>query len=76
VKLTGTGQSPVPASGRWYETVAGQGDASFEAKVRRFYNAALAGDRAGAAKYVSFPLRANHDGKSRTIHNASELAAQ
>jgi hypothetical protein len=76
VKLTGTGQSTVPASGRWYEMVADQGDEAFEAKVRGFYKAALAGDRAGATKYVSFTLRANHDGKSRTIHNASELAAQ
>jgi hypothetical protein len=29
-----------------------------------------------AAKYVSFPLRVNQNGKSRAIHNAAELAAQ
>jgi hypothetical protein len=56
--------------------VTGQSDAAFEAKVQGFYKAALAGDRAAAAKYVSFPLRVNHNGKSRTIHNAAELAAQ
>jgi hypothetical protein len=76
VKLAAEGQSPVTASGRWYEMVTGQSDAAFEAKAQGFCKAALAGDSAAAAKYVSFPLRVNHNGKNRTIHNAAELAAQ
>jgi len=76
VKLTAGGQSPAPASGRWYEMVTDQSDAAFEAKVQGFYKAALAGDRAATAKYVSFPLRVNHNGKSRMIRSAGELTAQ
>ena len=76
VKLTAVGQSPVPQSGRWYEMVTDQSDAAFEAKVQGFYKAALAGDRAAAAKYISFPLRVNHNGKTRMIRNAVELSAQ
>ncbi len=76
VKLTGGGQSPIAASGRWYDIVTNESDAAFEAKVQSFYKAALAGDRAVAAKFVSFPLRVNHNGKSRMIRNASELTAQ
>jgi len=76
VKLTSGGQSPVPASGRWYEMVTDQSDAAFEAKVQGFYKAALAGNRAATARYVSFPLRVNRKGKSRMIHNAAELTAQ
>jgi len=76
VKLTAGGQSPAPASGRWYEMVTDQSDAAFEAKVQGFYKAAMSGDRAAAARYVSFPLRVNHNGKSRMIRNAAELAAQ
>lgn len=76
VKLTAAGQSPVPASGRWYEMVTSESDAAFEARIRGFYKAALAGDRTAAAKYVSFPLRVNHNGKSRMIRDAAELTAQ
>jgi hypothetical protein len=76
VKLTAAGQSPVSASGRWYEMVTDQSDAAFEAKVQGFYKAALTGDRAAVANYVSFPLRVNHAGKSRIVRNAAELTAQ
>jgi hypothetical protein len=76
VKLTAGGQSPAAASGRWYEMVTDQSDAAFEAKVQGFYKAALAGDRNAAARYVAFPLRVNHNGKSRMIRNATELTAQ
>jgi hypothetical protein len=76
VKLTAGGQSPVPGSGRWYENATEQSDAVFEAKAQAFYKAVLAGDRPTAAKYVSFPLRVNQNGKSRMIHSAAELAAQ
>jgi len=76
VKLTAAGQSPIRASGRWYEMVTDQSDAAFEANVQGFYEAVLAGDRAAAAKFVSFPLRVNHSGKSRMVRNPGELIAQ
>ena len=76
VKLTSGGQSPVSASGRWYEMVTGQTDLAFEAKAHWFWKAALAGDRATTAKFVSFPLRVNQNGKRRTIIDAAELSAQ
>ncbi len=76
VNLIGGGYSPVPATGRWYEMVTDQSDAAFEATVQGFYKAALAGDCAAAAKYASFPLRVNHNGKSRMIRSAAELSAQ
>ncbi len=76
VKLSMGGMSAVPPSGRRYEMVTSESDSAFEARVQGFYKAALAGDRAAVAKYVSFPLRINRNGKSRTIHNAAELSAQ
>jgi hypothetical protein len=76
VKLAAGGQSTVSASGRWYEMVTDLSDAAFEAKVQGFRKAVLAGDRSATAKYVSFPLRINHNGKHRMIQNAAELAAQ
>jgi hypothetical protein len=76
VKLSMRGRSTVSASGRWYEMVTDDTDAEFEARVQGFYKAALAGDRAAAARYISFPLRVNHNGTSRIVLSASELAAQ
>jgi len=76
VKLSAVGQSTVPASGRWYEMVTDKSDAAFEAMVQGFSKAVLAGDKAAAAKYVSFPLRVNQNGKHRSIHTAAELTAQ
>ena len=76
VKLTMQGQSVVSSSGRWYEMLTGESDAAFEAGVQGFYKAVLAGNRGEAARYVSFPLRVNRNGKSRMIRNAAELRAQ
>ncbi|AXC14444.1 hypothetical protein ACPOL_5190 [Acidisarcina polymorpha] len=76
VALMLNGQSAVPQSGRWYEMVTDKSDAVFEAKARGFYNAVLAGDKSAAAKYVSFPLRVNQNGKNQMIHSAAELSAQ
>jgi hypothetical protein len=75
VSLGMSGQSAVPKSGRWYENVTDESDVAFEARVQGFYTAVLTGDRAGAAKYVAFPLRVNHNGKSQMIHSAAELSA-
>jgi hypothetical protein len=64
------------ANARWYQDVTGESDAAFEAKVQSFYNAVLSGDRSSAARFIDFPLRINHAGKSRTIRSAAQLSAQ
>lgn len=65
-----------PADARWYEDVTSESDAAFEARVQSFYKAVLAGDRAMAARYVDFPLRVNHDGRSRMVKTAAQLSSQ
>jgi hypothetical protein len=74
VKLSMGGQSAMTQ--RWYSDITDESDAGFEAKVQGFYNAVLSGDHDTAAKYVAFPLRVNHNGKSRNIQSAAELSAQ
>jgi hypothetical protein len=76
VALGMRGQSAVSRSGRWYENVTDESDAAFEARVHGFYKSVLAGDHAAAAKYVSFPLRINQNGKGTVVHSAAELSAQ
>lgn len=76
VKLNAGGESAVSTSGRWYDMVTDQSDATFEARVQGFYKAALAGDRTAIVKYVDFPLRINQNGQSHTVKNAAELAAE
>ena len=68
--------SKVASNARWYEDVTSESDAIFEAHVQNFYKAVLAGDRTTAARFIEFPLRVNHNGKSRTIRNADELSAK
>jgi hypothetical protein len=46
-------------SGHLYADVTSASDADFEAMVRRFLTAVLAGDKPGAAAAVSYPLRVN-----------------
>jgi len=62
--------------GPWYKVISNQTDAAFEAKAQGFYKAVIAGDRATAAKYVSYPLMVNLKGKTLKIHSAAELTAQ
>jgi hypothetical protein len=64
------------AGGRWYQYATDESDAAFEARAQGFYKAVMAGDRAGAAKYVAFPLRVNGTGKSRYLRSPAELRAQ
>lgn len=60
--------------GRRYSDVTNKGDAQFEAPIKGFYNAAIAGRPADAARFVAFPLRVNTAARRyMTIHNASEL---
>lgn len=44
---------------RRYADVTGESDAAFEKRVQAFYRAVIAGDRAQAARYISYPLRVN-----------------
>ena len=64
------------AHARWYQDVTSESDQAFEAGVQAFYKAVLIGDRAAAARYVDFPLRVNHNGKSRTVDTATQLETQ
>jgi hypothetical protein len=57
---------------RWYADVTDLPDAEYEALVRRFLEAVIAGDREAAARRVSFPLRIN--GRCpRSIPNRARL---
>lgn len=76
VKLQMQQSSEGPANARWYQDVTSESDAAFEARVQNFYKAVLVGDRATAARYVDFPLRINHNGKSRMVNTAALLSAQ
>lgn len=63
------------AGGRRYAQVTRESDEAFEARVQGFHRAVLAGDRAGAASFVAFPLRVTAAGKSRQIASAEQLDA-
>jgi hypothetical protein len=76
IKLQMEGMSEGLPNARWYKDVTSESDASFENRVQCFTRAALAGDKAATARYVDFPLRINHNGKSSTIASAAELSAQ
>lgn len=76
VKLQVEQSSQCRADARWYQDVTGESDGTFETRVQNFYKAVLAGDSTAAARYVDFPLRVNHNGKSRTVHTAALLSAQ
>jgi hypothetical protein len=76
VALQIEGSTKSTANGRSYEDITSESDAAFEAKVQAFYKAVLSGDRSTAARFVDFPLRVNHAGKTRLIHSAAELSSQ
>lgn len=59
---------------RWYADVTNDSDAAFEARARRFVEAVIRGDRAGAAGAVSYPLRVNAR-HTRSIRNRAALLA-
>jgi hypothetical protein len=44
---------------RWYSEVTDEPDAVFEGRVRTFLQAVIAGDKARAASFVSYPLEVN-----------------
>ena len=76
VALQIEGSTKSTADGRCYGDVTSESDAAFEARVQAFYKAVLSGDRSAAARFVDFPLRVNHAGKTRLIHSAAELSSQ
>ena len=76
VNLGISSMAETSADARWYESVTDESDAAFEAKVQGFYQAVSAGDRTAAAKYMSFPLRVNHAGKSRLVRSRTQLATE
>jgi len=76
VTLNFTDTSQGGTGSRRYESVTNESDAAFEAKVQGFWRSVLSGKKSSAALYVSFPLRINQGGKSRTISSAQELTAQ
>ncbi len=50
---------PLPV--HWYEDVTEDADTVYEARVRTFLHAVITGDRAAAARGVSYPLQINAD---------------
>jgi len=76
----GFGWNRPGAPTRLYDFITDASDAEFEAMVRRFIEAVLRGDRAGAAALVSYPLNVN-DGpygrvRHRLVRNKAALLAQ
>lgn len=70
------GLAPQVAAGeRRYSQVTAESDLAFEARVQAFRNAVINGDRAGATRYVQFPLRVNGNGKSSTVASAIQLGS-
>lgn len=64
-----------PPRARHYGEVTAESDAAFEARAGRFLRAVVRGDRATAAKAVSYPLRVNGR-RQKTIRTQAELLAQ
>ncbi|WP_242010788.1 hypothetical protein [Acetobacter musti] len=73
VRLSAESAGPyVP--GHRYSEITEEDDAKFEFQVKGFYNAAISGRHADAARFVAFPLRVNTDaGRYMMVHNAAEL---
>ncbi|MGK9171118.1 hypothetical protein KXR53_32800 [Inquilinus limosus] len=78
--VTLQGGAPVPAEPpgtHWYRSITDLSDEAFEAKVQGFYRAVMAGDRAGAARYVGFPLEiVVNPAESAFIETSDELDAR
>ena len=62
--------------GRRYADVTSEEDAAFEARVQAFFRAALHGDKAGAARLMSYPLSVRFpNGANRNFRSAAEVLA-
>jgi hypothetical protein len=62
-------------NGHRYADVTSASDAAFEAMVKRFLGAVLAGNKSAAAALVSYPLAVNGGAHPLTIKSAGQLAA-
>jgi hypothetical protein len=58
-----------------YADVTGAGDAGFEARVKRFLDAVLAGNKPAAAALVSYPLAVNGGAHPMSVKSPAQLAA-
>ncbi len=76
--IGGGGSGPAdPPGTRRYQNVTDKSDAAFEAQAQGFYKAVLAGDRAGTARHVSYPLRVNFSSTRHVqIKTPAELNAE
>ncbi len=75
VKLSGDFVTDGPPSRHMYADVTNASDAAFEALVRRFLKAVIAGDKPAAAAAVSYPLRVN-GARTRMIRTPAALIAR
>jgi len=72
-----TARQATGSQARLYDSVTDLSDAEYEAKVRKFLQAAIKGDRDTAAAFVSYPLYVNGPGtRRRVIRNKAALLAQ
>jgi hypothetical protein len=62
-------------SGHPYADVTSASDTVFEAQVKRFLDAVLAGNKPAAAALVSYPLAANGGAHPMSVKSATQLAA-
>ena len=62
-------------SGHLYADVTSASDAAFEARVKRFLDAVLAGNKPAAAALVSYPLTVNGGAHPMSVKSAAQLTA-
>jgi hypothetical protein len=76
VSLHGTTIRNGAEAGHLYGGVTNETDDAFEKRVQSFFRAVLSGDRATAARFISYPLRANFaNGTTKSFRNSAEVLA-
>jgi len=70
VSLRGATILSVADARRRYSEVTRESDQTFERHVQSFWHATLRGDRAAAAKFISYPLRVNFPDHSRKSYQS------
>jgi hypothetical protein len=73
LQITSAFDGPVPTP--WYSDVTKEPDAAFEARVRRFLRAVIAGNKGATANAVSFPLQVNGS-RNFVVRNRADLLAK
>ena len=64
-----------PPNGHLYADVTSASDAAFEAQVKRFLDAVLAGNRSAAGALVSYPLAVNGGAHPMSVKSPGQLTA-